>query len=216
MSSVNMDIRHSNNARVEMAIAYFFHAQNIPDAVDESPAFKRLVRQCRLVDSTFVIPSKKKIGGELLNINFENFKEINKTNLLKEAAVFGIVIMGDGATIYRMPLLNILAMSGTTPPLKIGILDCTTHMASGEKKDATYIADIFAEKVEEYDPNHQLTDVLYFDGASNVQKAGQVLMAKYPRTFCYHGGEHVVALFFTSLSKIRPIRVNVSQYLYNY
>ncbi len=159
MTSVNMDIRHSNNARVEMAIADFFHAQNIPDAVVESPEFKRLVRQCRLVDSTFVTPSKKKIGGELLDINFANIKEINKTNLLKEAAVFGIVIMGDGATIYRMPLLNILAMSGTTPPLTIGILDCTTHMASGGKKDATYIADIFADKVEEYDPNHQLTDV---------------------------------------------------------
>ena len=97
----------------------------------ESPEFRRLVRQCRLVDSTFVIPSKKKIGGELLNINFENIKEINKTNLLKEAAVFGVVVMGDGATIYRMPLLNILVMSGTTPPLTIGILDCTTHMASG-------------------------------------------------------------------------------------
>ena len=61
MSSVNMDIRQSNNARVEMAIADFFHAQNIPDAVVESPEFKRLVRQCRLVDSTFVIPSKKKM-----------------------------------------------------------------------------------------------------------------------------------------------------------
>ena len=217
MTSVNMDIRQSNNARVEMAIADFFHAQNIPDAVVESPEFKRLVRQCRLVDNTFVIPNKKKIGGELLDINFENIKEINKTNLLKEAAVFGIVLMGDGATIHRMPLLNILAMSGNTPPLTIGILDCTSHMASGGKKDATYIADIFAEKVEEYDPNHQSTDLFYFDGAASVQKAGRVLMATYPRTFCYHGGEHVVALFFTSLSKIKPIRVNVSRYyLFNY
>ena len=68
----------------------------------------------------------------------------------------------------------------------------------------------FADKVEEYDPNHQLMDVFNIDGASNVQKAGQVLMAKYPRTFCYHGGEHVVSLFFTSLSKIKPIQVNVS------
>ena len=207
MKSVNMDIRHSNNARVEMAIADFFHSQNIPDAVVESPEFKRLVRQCRLVDNNFVIPNKKKIGGELLNINFENIKEMNKTNLLKEAAVFGIVLMGDGATIHRMPLLNILAMSGNTPPLTIGILDCTSHMASGGKKDATYVADIFAEKVEEYDPNHQLTDLFYFDGAASVQKAGRVLVATYPRTFCYHGGEHVVALFFTSLSKIKPIRV---------
>jgi hypothetical protein len=67
----------------------------IPNAVVESPEFKKLVRQCRLVDNTFVIPSKKKIGGELLNINFENIKEINKTNLLKEAAVFGVKLIGD-------------------------------------------------------------------------------------------------------------------------
>ena len=33
-----------------------------------------------------------------------------------------------------------------------------------------------------------LTDLFFFDGASNVQKAGQVLMAKFPRTFCLHGG----------------------------
>ena len=48
--------------------------------------------------------------------------------------MFGILVMGDGATIHRMPLLNILAMSGNTPPLTIGILDFTTHMASGGKK----------------------------------------------------------------------------------
>ena len=115
-----------------------------------------------------------------------------------------------------MPLLNILAMSGSTPPLTVGIVDCTKHMAAGGKKDAMYIADIFEDKVEEYDPNHSLTDLFYFDGASNVQKAGQVLMAKYPRTFCYHGGEHVVSLFFTSLSKIKPIKVYVSCYLLIY
>ena len=74
----------------------------------------------------------------MLNINFNNIKEINKTNLLKEAAVFEVVMMGDGATIHCMPLLNILAMSGTTPPLTIGILDCTTHMALGGKKDAFF------------------------------------------------------------------------------
>jgi len=33
-----------------------------------------------------------------------------------------------------------------------------------------------------------LTDLFFFDGASNVQKAGQVLMAKFPRTFSFHGG----------------------------
>lgn len=214
MSSMNMDIRKSNNAAAEMAIADFFHSSNIPDAVVECPEFKRLVRQCRLIDQDFVIPNSNKMGGELLDINFKNISSINKTNLLKEASVCGITLMGDGATIHRMPLLNILAMSGSTPPLTIGIVDCTEHMAAGGKKDASYIADIFEDKVEEYDPNHTLTDLFYFDGASNVQKAGQVLMAKYPRSFCYHGGEHVVSLFFTSLSKIKPIKVCILLALY--
>ena len=38
------DIRKSNNATLEMAIADFFHSENIADAVVESPRFARLVR----------------------------------------------------------------------------------------------------------------------------------------------------------------------------
>ena len=51
------------------------------------------------------------------------------------------------------------------------------------------------------------TDLFFFDGASNVQKAGQVLMAMFPRTFCFHGGEHVVSLFFTDIARIEPVKV---------
>ena len=162
---------------------------------------------CCLVDKNFVIPNKSKIGGELLDINFSNIHGINKAKLLVEAPLCGITFLGDGATIKQMPLFNVLAMSGSTPPLTIGIVNCTKHMAAGGKKDASYIVDIFEDKVDEYGPKHSLFDLFYFDGASNVQKAGEVLMAKYPCTFCYHGGKHVVSLFFTLLSKIKPIKV---------
>ena len=92
--------------------------------------------------------------------------------------------------------------------MTVGIVVCTTHMAEGGKKDAPYISGIFEEKVMEYDPNMSLTDIFFFDGASNVQKAGQVLKAKFPRTFCFHdGGEHVVSLFFTDIARIEPVKV---------
>ena len=45
------DIRRSNDAMVEMAIADFFHCENIPNAVVESPRFKRLISVCRLLSS---------------------------------------------------------------------------------------------------------------------------------------------------------------------
>ncbi len=90
-----------------------------------------------------------------------------------------------------MPLVNIFAMSDAIPPMTISIQDYTKHMAEGGKKDASYIADMFEEKVLEYDSLKICTDVFYFDGASNVQKAGEVLMAKFPHSFCFHGGKHV-------------------------
>jgi hypothetical protein len=106
-----------------------------------------------------------------------------------------------------MPLMNILAMSGATPPMMISIQDCTKHMAEGGKKDASYIANTFQEKVMEYNSLKICTDVFYFDGASNIQKAGEVLMARFPHSFCFCGGKHFVFLFFPSIAKIKPIKV---------
>ncbi len=190
-----------------MAIADFFYCENIPDLVIESPKFIRLVRVCRLVGEDFVEPHQKKIRGEVLDLNYANIYQQNKAKLLKFSKVFGLAFLGNGATIHRMALINILAMSGATPPMTISVQDCTKHMAKGGKKDASYIADLFEEKVMEYDPMKTCTDVFVFDGASNVQKAGEVLMARLTCPFCLHGGEHVLSLFFSSIAKIKPVKV---------
>ncbi len=57
MSTINLDIRKSNNANIEMAIADFFHCENIPDAVVELPRFIQLVRMCHLVGEDFIVPN---------------------------------------------------------------------------------------------------------------------------------------------------------------
>ena len=80
-------------------------------------------------------------------------------------------------------------------------------MSKGEKKDARYIATIFQDKVEELDKKGHCTDIFYFDGASNVQKAGLILCQYYPRAYTLHGGEHVIALFFCDLASLAPIKV---------
>ncbi len=180
---MNLDIQKSNNATVEMAIANFFHCENISDAVVESPRFVRLVHVCCLVGDDFVVPQRKKIECELLDLNYANIYQQNKEELLKFAQVLGLAFLGDGATIHRMPLMNILAMSSATPPMTISIQDCTKHITEGGKKDASYIADMFEEKVMEYDSLNICTDVFYFDGASNVQKAGEVFMARFLHSF---------------------------------
>jgi hypothetical protein len=148
-----------------------------------------------LVEMSLFVQIRKN-GDELLNLNFETRYQANKAALLKEAQTFGLAFLGDSTTVRRMALPNILAMCADTPPITVSIQDCITHMQDGGKKDASYIASLIAAEVIKMDLQSSFTDVFFFDGASKVQKAGQILMAKFLRTFCFHGGEHVVSLFF--------------------
>ena len=43
---------------------------------------------CRLVGDDFVVPNRKKVGGELLDINYENTYSLNKAELIKEAIIW--------------------------------------------------------------------------------------------------------------------------------
>jgi hypothetical protein len=64
--------------------------------------------------------------------------------------------------------------------------------------------------------NHNSVDYCTFDGAANVQKAGRVLSAIYPRIVCTHGAEHVISLFFQDIfsSKMLNVFVKFSQKMY--
>jgi hypothetical protein len=61
-----------------------------------------------------------------------------------------------------------------------------------------------------YDPDKTRSTIFWFDGASNVQKAGKILQAKVPRSYSLHGGEHVVSLFFGDIAKIKERKVTCS------
>ncbi len=140
-------------------------------------------------------------------MNFNTVYERNKQKILQKAKVFGLGWLGDGATIKQMPLLNMLVMCGGEAPVVVSICDCTDHMVAGKKKDAEYIMNFFQRKVDEWDESRMYTDCFFFYDAANVQKAGAILCARYPRAMCFHGGEHVLSLFFSDLSKLKPIQV---------
>jgi hypothetical protein len=82
------DICQVNNTKAQMAIADFFHCENISDLVVETPRFKRMVNVLSKIGSDFEIPKRKQIGGPLLDLNFQTKYNDNKTNLLKGANVF--------------------------------------------------------------------------------------------------------------------------------
>ncbi len=72
--SIFAGIQHQTGIRkvnklAQMAIADFFHCENISDMVVESPRFKRMVFVLSKVGSNFGIPKQRQIGGPLLDSN---------------------------------------------------------------------------------------------------------------------------------------------------
>jgi len=150
------DIRTAINACLEMAIADLMHCENLPDHVVESSRFKLVLQQACFIDSTFKVLSRKKIGGNLLDINYENCMEINW--------------LSDGVTISRMPLINTLALCASVPTTCVSINNCSDHIELGDKNDAPYIASLMEDTVLKYDPTKLYTDIFFFDGTCNAAK----------------------------------------------
>lgn len=189
------DIRESNNSVLTTAIASFFHNNNIPVAAADSPEFRYMLQKARLAANDYTPPDRKRLGGELLDLLFDQCQKYNAAELALCSAVYGLVFLSDGATIKRMPFMNVIA------PLSpyLHRIDCHDHLKTGGKKDAVFIAAYLERIVRKYDPTMENIDIFFFDGASNVQKGGEILNAIFPRMYSLHGGEHVISLFFSDL-----------------
>ena len=118
----------------------------------DSPRFKLVLQHANFIDRSFKIPSHKKIGGELRDINNKNCIEMNKEAIMTDAPMFALSWLSDGATIARMPLMNSLAMFSDIPPTCAVIHYCSEHIREGGKKDANFLAELLVETVLKYDP----------------------------------------------------------------
>ena len=77
----------------------------------------------------------------------------------------------------------------------------TDHLVEGGKKNPTYVASLFEPWVTKIDPELTRIDCVFFDGASNVQKGGRLLEAKFPRIHVQACAAHSVSLFFLISAK---------------
>ena len=204
---VQGDLRSANNAALTSAVADFWHAENIADRAVETARFQNVIERARYVGADYRLPNRADIAGCLLDVNARAYQTGNFQAVTKEGAKFGYTFSGDGATVVTKPLLNVMVMHGNCYPVAAAIRDCTDHLAAGGTKNCTYIAEVFTALVVEYDPKGTDTDIFYFDGAANVQKAGRILEARFPRTTTLYGGEHNLALWFSKIAKIPVLKV---------
>ena len=67
-------------------------------------------------------------------------------------------------------------------------------MEQGGKKDATIISEAFKLFLGNYDKKKNRTDLVFFDVALDVQKAGQILAVYNSGITVLHSDEHVLSV----------------------
>ena len=203
--------------QLTMAIADLIHSCGLPFSLAGHHKFHRVLSLAKYASKKYVPPGRNKIAGELLDLNYSIYIKNTCDALQKEADVYGLTFFGDAATVKKSPLMNILASSVHLPVGCLRIVDCTGHLESDGTKDASYIANLFIPHITEMERNNpKCTDLIIFDGASNVQKAGGRLEARFPHVSVLHGAEHVISLFYHDIFKLRQFEMlkNINRLIY--
>ena len=203
-------LMESNEALCDSAIAQMIHRLNLSLSFASDPLFQAVLNTARTVGSQYRPPDRVIIGGALLDANYNTVRASNEKKLTQNSDITGLQAMGDGATIRKMPLFNVLASTHGTPPVVLAVHDCSKHLAHGGKKDAEYVARIFMPQMLKVDPKKDKFDLYIVDGASNVQSAGDVVAAYFPCVTTVHGSEHGISLVFADIAKLPAIKVSSS------
>ena len=110
-----------------------------------------LLDAAKQMPAAYKAPSRDVISTGLLDATYDTIRDTIDNELKKEADVFGLSIFGDGATILRRPLINILGAGVHNHATLLEIADCTGHVAQGYEKCAEYIAKLFIPHMERLD-----------------------------------------------------------------
>ncbi len=171
----------SAESQLTMAIADLIHSRGLPFSLASDRKFRKVLVLAKSVLVNYKPPSCNAVAGELLDLNYRTYMEKNMELLKQDAEYYGVAFFGDGATVKKKALLNILASGIHLPSACLEIVDCAGHMELGGKKDAKFIANCFLPFLEQFEAHKPNTvDLALFDGASNVQKAGEILAAISP------------------------------------
>ncbi len=67
-----------------------------------------MIKAAHHVPTSYKPPDRRKIGGELLKKNFDKYMGETTKKLLRDVDIFGLSCYGEGVTLMKCPLTNVL------------------------------------------------------------------------------------------------------------
>ena len=99
---------NSNETRLTVAIYDLIISEDLSLNLSQKPRFKKVLDLARTVSKCYQPPNRKLISKDLLDVIHDKNMERNLSLIKKESDIFGLLFLGDGENISRIPLLNIL------------------------------------------------------------------------------------------------------------
>ena len=128
MMQLTLDVQQpnsSNELALTVAIADMIHSCGLPFNLADEPKLAKIIKLARCVRSTYKPPTRQDVACRLLKFNYKQLQERQCEQLKTDANIYGLTLYGDGATVKRMPLLNILASGAHLTTAVLEITDCS-------------------------------------------------------------------------------------------
>jgi len=139
ISSVGAGPVVQSENQLTMAISDMIHSLGLPFSLGSEPKFCLVLNLARNVSMQYKPPGRNVIANDLLDLNYKQYTDQNKKKLLNESEIYGLTFFGDGATVKKMPLFNILASGVHSLSSCLEIVKCTGHICNGGKKMASIL-----------------------------------------------------------------------------
>ena len=97
-----------NATLLTVSITDIIISEDLSFNISQKPRFKKVIELERTVSKFYKPPKRKLISKDILDVIHDQNTERNLSLIKKESDIFGLLFLGDGATIYRVTLLNIL------------------------------------------------------------------------------------------------------------
>ena len=98
----------SNEIRFTVAIYDLVISKFLSFNLSQKPRFKKVLDLARTVSKCYQPPNRRIRSKDILDVIHDQSMERNLSLIKKESDIFGLLFLGDGDKVSRIPLLNIL------------------------------------------------------------------------------------------------------------
>ena len=196
------------DAKATMALTDMIHSEGLSGDFAQKPKVVAALEAFKATSKNYKTPGRQQVDGPLLDALAGQYDAYAFDQIDQLTEDYGLAGVSDGATVHHISLVNVLAIVLTIVVL-LEIVDCSGYMAGGGKKDGTFIAAEMTKNMVKL--GTQYFFLVIFDGGSNMQSAGRILMAGNPQLTLVHCALHVVHLIFGQIALIAHVAALIEQ-----